>query len=313
MDSGETKSPSAPTTAVSADPHAANMQRLVDAVLAGAGTLDPSVRRAAAEGAHVPEALRGYLDKVTRHAYKVTDEDVDALREAGYSEDQIFEATVSCALGACLRRLDAGLSAIQTGAWMRLKRVETGHRLPQRLMLRAMRLTGRMEPPDVVKTSLYRREFFGRPYGVVLHRVMRGPSEWAVGERELFAAFTSKLNQCPFWTGAHGAVASEALGQELTQAVLEDWRTAPIDEKLRATLAFLEKVTLSPHDVRPEDTALVHQLGVSDAAIRDAVYVCALFNMLDRISDALDFSIPTAEGFKKGAKMLLRFGYRLPA
>jgi hypothetical protein len=107
------KGSAASTRAVSADPHAAGMQRLADAVLAGPGTLDPSIRHAAAEGAAVPDALRRYLDKVARHAYKVTDEDVEALREAGYSEDQIFEATVSCALGACLRRLDAGLSAIQ--------------------------------------------------------------------------------------------------------------------------------------------------------------------------------------------------------
>ena len=65
-------------------------------------------------------------------------------------------------------------------------------------MLRAMRVVARMEPPDVVKTGLYRREFFGKPNGVVVQRVMRGPSEWTVGERELFAAFTSRLNQCPF-------------------------------------------------------------------------------------------------------------------
>jgi alkylhydroperoxidase family enzyme len=112
MGSGETKEARAPTTA-SADAHATKMQRLVDAVLEGPGMLDPNIRRAAAEEADVPEALRGYLDKVARHAYKVTDEDVEALREAGYSEDQIFEATVSCALGAGLRRLEAGLSAIE--------------------------------------------------------------------------------------------------------------------------------------------------------------------------------------------------------
>jgi hypothetical protein len=81
---------------------------------------------------------------------------------------------------------------------MRLRQVERGHRLPQRLMLAAMRAAARMEPPDVVKTCLYRREFFGKHYSDVLHPVMRGPSEWTVGERELFAAFTSQLNQCPF-------------------------------------------------------------------------------------------------------------------
>jgi alkylhydroperoxidase family enzyme len=115
MGSGETMTPPAKGS-VSVDAHAADMQRLVEAVLAGPGQLDPIIRRAVAEGADVPEALRGYLDKVARHAYKVTDEDVEALREAGYSEDQIFEATVSCALGACMRRLEAGLSAIEKGA-----------------------------------------------------------------------------------------------------------------------------------------------------------------------------------------------------
>jgi alkylhydroperoxidase family enzyme len=97
---------------VTTDPHAELFERLVETVLEGPGELGPAVRRAAAEGGDVPEEFRPYLDKVARHAYKTTDEDVDALRAAGYSEDQIFEATVSCALGACRRRLDAGLTAI---------------------------------------------------------------------------------------------------------------------------------------------------------------------------------------------------------
>ena len=98
----------------------------------------------------------------------------------------------------------------------------------------------------------------------------------------------------------------------MTQAVLDDWRTAPIDEGLRATLGFLERVTLSPDDAGPEDAALPRQAGVSDAALRDAVYVCAIFNLIDRVSDALDFAIPSQEGFRKSAKALLKFGYRQP-
>jgi alkylhydroperoxidase family enzyme len=92
--------------------------------------------------------------------------------------------------------------------------------------------------------------------------------------------------------------------------VLDDWRTAPVDEKLRATLGFLEKITLSPDEVGPRDAALARRAGVSDAALRDAVYVCAYFNLIDRVSDALDFAIPSPEQFRKGAKVLLRFGYR---
>lgn len=95
------------------DPHAAKVQRLTDAVLAGPGTLDPAVRRAAAQRDELPAPLGAYLDTVALHAYKVTDEDVQELRRAAYSEDQIFEATVSCALGAGLRRLEAGLGAIR--------------------------------------------------------------------------------------------------------------------------------------------------------------------------------------------------------
>ena len=50
----------------------------------------------------------------------------------------------------------------------------------------------------VVKTLRYRPELFGRPFSEGLDVVMRGPSEWSTGERELFAAFTSLLRQCPF-------------------------------------------------------------------------------------------------------------------
>ena len=51
---------------------------------------------------------------------------------------------------------------------------------------------------DVVRTLVYRSELFGRPFSAALQRVMRGPSDWSVGERELFAAFVSAQNQCPF-------------------------------------------------------------------------------------------------------------------
>jgi hypothetical protein len=54
------------------------------------------------------------------------------------------------------------------------------------------------EAPGVIKTLMYRPELFGRPFSDEVDRAMRGPSDWSAGERELFAAFTSLLNQCPF-------------------------------------------------------------------------------------------------------------------
>ncbi len=56
-----------------------------------------------------------YVDKVRRHAYRVTDADVQNLLGAGYSQDQVFELTVAAAFGAARERLAAGLGAIGDG------------------------------------------------------------------------------------------------------------------------------------------------------------------------------------------------------
>lgn len=60
----------------------------------------------------VPAALRSYVNKVAEHAYKVTDADVEALKDAGFSEDAIFEVTASAALGAAVMRLERGYIAL---------------------------------------------------------------------------------------------------------------------------------------------------------------------------------------------------------
>jgi hypothetical protein len=65
-------------------------------------------------------------------------------------------------------------------------------------MLDAIRERSGAEPLGVVKTLLYRPELFGSPFSEELDVVMRGPSDWSAGERELFAGFASMLNQCPF-------------------------------------------------------------------------------------------------------------------
>lgn len=95
------------------DPYAELIRRLRQAVLHGKGALDPGVRGALVAGGEPPANLAAYVAKVAQHAYQVTDDDISALRESGYSEDQIFEATISVALHAALERLDAGLGAVR--------------------------------------------------------------------------------------------------------------------------------------------------------------------------------------------------------
>ena len=81
---------------------------------------------------------------------------------------------------------------------MRLDNVSHGHTFGKRMLLRVIRIVSRMEAPDVVKTLFYRPAFFGAAHSAHTQAAMRGPSAWSVGERELFAAFVSRLNQCHF-------------------------------------------------------------------------------------------------------------------
>jgi len=91
------------------------VERVKASVLDSPAHTSPAVRRAVAfgPGTQVPDALRSYADKVALHAYRVTDEDVEALKRSGYTEDQIFEVTASAALGAAVRRLERGLAVLE--------------------------------------------------------------------------------------------------------------------------------------------------------------------------------------------------------
>jgi hypothetical protein len=107
------------------DRYAHLVARLRSAVLDGPAVTPPPVRRAAAARAaelgggppsaapELPENLRRFVETIARHAVDVRQEDVDALKAAGYSEDAIFEIAVSSALGAGLGRLERGLAALK--------------------------------------------------------------------------------------------------------------------------------------------------------------------------------------------------------
>ncbi len=93
------------------------------------------------------------------------------------------------------------------------------------------------------------------------------------------------------------------------QAILSDWRTAPVDEKLRAILAFLQKLTLWPAEVTAADVDIVRAAGVSDQAIEDAIYVCFIFSVLARLADAFDFDLTTSARWQVGGKVFYWLGY----
>lgn len=89
------------------------------------------------------------------------------------------------------------------------------------------------------------------------------------------------------------------------------WRTAPVGEALCATLGFIETMTLRPGELGPADVRAVRAAGVDDGALVDAIYVCALFNVIVRLADALGWDVPSDEAFRGRADAMLAGGYAL--
>lgn len=81
---------------------------------------------------------------------------------------------------------------------MRLDALDRGHPLRTKLLFAVIRLTTRHPAPDVIKTLQYRPDFFGAAMSDLFQAVMRGPSEWSIADRELMAAYVSRVNACDF-------------------------------------------------------------------------------------------------------------------
>ena len=95
-------------------------------------------------------------------------------------------------------------------------------------------------------------------------------------------------------------------------AVVADWRTAPLRPELHAALAFVEVLTLRPDELSPADAEAAYAAGVSRQALRDAATICSLFNMITRLADALGWDVPAWERTLERAPAMLESGYLLP-
>ncbi|MFQ5426144.1 MAG: carboxymuconolactone decarboxylase family protein [Gaiellales bacterium] len=98
---------------------------------------------------------------------------------------------------------------------------------------------------------------------------------------------------------------------DLVDAVLDDWRAASLDGRLRAALGFIETLTLHPSSLSELDAEAARQAGVEDAALADVVDVCAAFSILNRLADALGWELLDDETFDARAPASLERGYAL--
>jgi len=84
-----------------------------------------------------------------------------------------------------------------------------------------------------------------------------------------------------------------------------------VDEPLRATLGFLEKLTLRPDELRAEDAEAVLAAGVREDALIDAIHVAALFSMIVRLADSFGWHVPLDRELAARAETRLGSSYAL--
>lgn len=139
--------------------------------------------------------------------------------------------------------------------------------------------------------------------------LLRGPSPLSVAERELIAAYVSGLNSCGYCHGVHTATAAAfGIAEETLRALLTDLDTAPVDERLTPLLAYVGKLTRTPSRMTEADAAAVLAAGWDERALHDAVSVCALFNLMNRLVDGLGIAAGP-DYFTRSARRLADGGY----
>lgn len=114
--------------------------------------------------------------------------------------------------------------------------------------------------------------------------VLRGDGELSISERELIATYVSGLNACRFCTDSHRLYA-EAFGVDpaLIDALIDDVDSAPVDRNLKPLLRYVQKLNDEPSRLVTADAEAVFAEGWSEKALVEAIRVCSLFNLFNRI------------------------------
>jgi uncharacterized peroxidase-related enzyme len=187
--------------------------------------------------------------------------------------------------------------------------LEHGYGIGAKLLFKLIRVATGRPLPDAARITFYRPDFYGANAKRFTQEAMRGRSAWSVGDREVMAAYVSRVNDSPFCVGAHSAVAARAYGdRDRVDAVLADLPSAPIEDGLRATLGMLGKLTRDG-TVDADDVRAVLAAGVSREQIEDAIAVSFAFNVTGRLANAFAFEVLDPKGFDAGARYLPRRGY----
>lgn len=170
------------------------------------------------------------------------------------------------------------------------------------------------EIPGIRGLLAYRPQTAG-PLGELAEVLLRGDNSLSRGERELIAAYVSRLNECVYCASAHSATAAAQLpgGAATVEQTLAGADTAPVSAKMRALLDIAGLVQVSGRMVTAEAVARARAEGATDVEIHDTVLIAAAFCMFNRYVDGLGTAVPADPAeYAVGARVLIEHGYRPP-
>lgn len=150
--------------------------------------------------------------------------------------------------------------------------------------------------PEVARPLLEYHEF-----------LLRAESPFTAAERELIAAYVSRLNNCNYCRAVHSRTA-EALGMDAEVMANVISNPQDVHPRIGPVLDFVSKLTLSPGKITRADVDTIFAAGWNDRALHDAVAICALFNLVNRLVNGL--GVEASDAYTKlAAKRLAKGGY----
>lgn len=124
-------------------------------------------------------------------------------------------------------------------------------------------------------------------FSAMYNDLMLGPSGLSKLEREMIAVVVSSINRCWYCQVAHGAVVRQLSGDPaLGEAMVMNYRAAPLDPRQKAMLNFAAKLTEESHKIEEPDRAALRAHGFTDRDIWDIAAVTGFFNMSNRVAAA---------------------------
>lgn len=165
-------------------------------------------------------------------------------------------------------------------------------------------------PPDALVKDVYSLSpGLFRHWLHVEEGIMRGPSAFTPCERELMAAYVSRLNSCTYCASSHSE-AAVILGAKPTvlEGLMTDIDTAPINDRFKPIFKFLKKLTLTSYKVVQGDADAIYAQGWNERALHEVVMVCCCFSFMNRLADG--HGLPSdPKLFKQRAKRHAVEGY----